>query len=129
MPDSPAQEVRRLVGVYHADGSLLGEVRYWVGARLGRAHCSLCEVTHGTFRARPEWKACAAGLPVPFTAVHLDERDPALRVTTEGCTPCVAAEGDDGWFVLVTADEIEACAGSPEALATTITAALEASGG
>ena len=129
MPDAPVREIDRLVGVYHADGSLLGEVRYWVGARLGRAHCSLCEVTHGTFRARPEWRACAAELPVPFTTVHLDEREPALRDATEGRTPCIAARSGDGWFVLVTTDEIEACAGSPKALATTIGSALEASGG
>jgi hypothetical protein len=116
--------VRRLVGVYHADGSVVGELRYWVGARLGRAHCALCDVTHGTFRARPEWKACVAALPVPFTTVHLDEREPALRDATEGRTPCVAAEGPAGWSVLVTAAEIEACAGSPEALAEVITTAL-----
>jgi hypothetical protein len=116
--------VRRLVGVYHADGSVMGELRYWVGARLGRAHCALCDVTHGTFRARPEWKACVAALPVPFTTVHLDERDPDLRAATEGRTPCVAAEGPSGWSVLVTASEIEACAGSPAAIAEAITTAL-----
>jgi hypothetical protein len=125
MAATASRGVDRLVGVYHADGSILGEVRYWVGARLGRAHCSLCDVTHGTFRARPEWKACAAELPVPFSTVHLDEREPALLEATEGRTPCVAAEGGDGWTVLVTADEIEACAGSPEALSAVITAALE----
>lgn len=116
--------VRRLVGVYHAEGTLVGELRYWIGARLGRAHCALCDITHGTFRARPEWKACADALPVPFTAVRLDEREPALAAATEGHTPCVAAETGDGWFVLVGADELEACDGRPEALAQAIAEAL-----
>jgi hypothetical protein len=44
--------VRRLVGVYDADGTLRGEVGYWVGARLGRAHCALCDITHSPIRER-----------------------------------------------------------------------------
>ena len=41
---------QELVGVYHADGSLLGEARYVVGKILGRAHCSLCDITHDMVR-------------------------------------------------------------------------------
>ena len=36
-----------LVGVYHADGSLLGELRYIWGKLRGTAHCTLCDITHG----------------------------------------------------------------------------------
>ncbi len=69
MSTSPAQAqpcIVRLVGVYDADGTVRGELAYWVGARLGRRHCALCHITHGSVRQRPEWKACRAGLPVPF---------------------------------------------------------------
>ena len=52
MPDA----VRELIGVYDADGTLLGEARYWIGARLGRTHCSLCEITHGLFTERADWR-------------------------------------------------------------------------
>jgi hypothetical protein len=30
--------IRRLVGVYNANGSVSGELAYFIGARLGRAH-------------------------------------------------------------------------------------------
>jgi hypothetical protein len=33
--------LRRLVGVYNADGSVRGELTYFINARLGRAHCAL----------------------------------------------------------------------------------------
>ena len=38
--------VRELIGVYDADATLWGEVSYWVGARLGQRHCSLCDIMH-----------------------------------------------------------------------------------
>ncbi|MBA2282333.1 MAG: hypothetical protein H0W25_14065 [Acidimicrobiia bacterium] len=36
-------EITRLIGVYDADGSVLGELSYFLKARLGRAHCALCD--------------------------------------------------------------------------------------
>jgi hypothetical protein len=33
-----------LIGVYAADGTVTGELAYFVGARLGRAHCALCDI-------------------------------------------------------------------------------------
>ena len=36
--------------------ALVGEARYWIGARLGRAHCALCDITHGLFTERDDWR-------------------------------------------------------------------------
>jgi hypothetical protein len=110
-PVAPSTPVERLVGVYHADGTLLGELRYWFGARVGRAHCALCDITHGTFRAKPEWVDGRNGLGVPFETVHLDERSPDLERATEGATPCVVAGTAAGWVELLGPDELEALAG------------------
>ena len=80
-PDAaPPRRIVRLVGVYDADSTVRGELAYRVSARLGRRHCSLCEITHGSVRQRPEWKACPAGLPVPFDTYHRnDQPDPIRR--------------------------------------------------
>ena len=45
-----SQQIVRLIGVYDANGTLSGELAYWIGARLGRRHCSLCDITHGSVR-------------------------------------------------------------------------------
>ena len=84
-------EIVSLIGVYNADGTLSGELRYWFGARLGRTHCALCEITHGTFLEKDEWKRISRALPVPFDAVHLDQRSPEVRAASGTATPCVIA--------------------------------------
>jgi len=116
--------VTRLTGVYHADGSLLGELRYLIGSRLGRTHCSLCDITHGAVREKPAWRAERDRLPVPFTAVHLDERTPEERAASEGRTPCILAHGPDGIRVLLGPAELDACGGDPSALTAAIERAL-----
>lgn len=110
--------VTELVGVYHASGTLWGELSYWVGARLGRAHCALCDVTHGTFRPRAGWSACAEALPVPFVTYHLNDRPDDVVRASEGRTPCVLARTSDpaALHLLVGAADLEACDGDPAAL-------------
>lgn len=112
--------VRRLVGVYNASGTPWGEISYWLKARVGGAHCALCDITHGSVREKSEWKQCRTQLPIPFETVHLDERDDALRSFTDGQAPCVVADTDDGLVLLVDDHGLSACAGSPEHLIATI---------
>jgi hypothetical protein len=118
--------VVRLIGVYDADHTMRGELRYWVGARLGRAHCALCDVTHGVLRARRTWKEYRAGLPVPFDTYHRDDQPHATRAL--GSAPFVAAETTTGLEMLLTPDALDACAGSLDALVSAIEAAVAARG-
>ena len=59
--------------MYDADGGVVGELTYVVGHLLGRTSCSLCDLTHGSVRRRPEWDAMVARLPVPVRLVHRNE--------------------------------------------------------
>ena len=113
----PAAIVTALTGVYHADGSVIGELRYWIGARLGRTHCALCDITHGNVREKAGWRAARAQLAVPFRAVHLDERSPAEATASDGHTPCVLAYTEAGIELLLGPAELEDCAGDPARLA------------
>ena len=118
-------EVRELVGVYHAKGTVLGELTYWVAARLGRGHCQLCDITHGSIREKPEWRSCRDAMAVPFRTVHLDERSPAVAQATEGRTPCVVAVTDDGVHLLLGPEELARCEGSPVRLVEAVEAAMD----
>ena len=124
----PTNALRRLIGVYDADGSLRGELTYWVGARLGRAHCSLCDITHGLARERAEWKACRLGLPIPFDTYHRDDQPAAVRAAITGPLPVVVAETDAGIVPLVDAVELAACAGSIDRLMAAVETAVARAG-
>jgi hypothetical protein len=118
--------VRRLVGVYDADGGVVGELSYFIGKRLGRAHCALCDITHGTVREKTEWQACRDDLPLPFTAVHRNEVPGQVARAVDVDAPYVALEDDGVVTVLLDGDDLEACAGSPAALVDAIRRRLPA---
>lgn len=120
--------VHRLIGVYDADGTLAGELRYWVGARLGRAHCALCDITHGLVRERGDWRACRDTLPVEFATYHRDDQPDAVRAATGDRAPVVVAETGDGFVVLLDGDALDACAADPERLVAAVTDAVAAYG-
>ncbi len=119
------RSVTRLVGVYDANGTLRGELAYWIGARLGRRHCSLCDITHSSVRQRPEWKACRATLAVPFDTYHRDDQPASVRSAAGDRAPVVTAElGDGTTVVLLAPAEVDACDGAIDRLVAAIEAAM-----
>lgn len=124
MTEPLSSPVLRLTGVYDAAGSLVGELRYLVGRTFGQRHCALCDITHGRVREKAAWRAARRQLPVPFTAVHLDERDAEERAVSEGQAPCVLAHTVEGVYVLLAGDELERCAGDPHLLVDALMRAL-----
>lgn len=120
-----APGLRRVVGVYDADHTLLGEAAYWVGARLGRRHCALCDITHGLFTAKREWTECRSQLPYTFDTYHRDDQPGTVRAALFGRAPAVAAEMEDGSVVpLLSGNELEACDGDVQRLLDAVDAAL-----
>ncbi len=97
-----------LTGVYDADGGAIGELKYWIGARLGKKHCSLCEVTHSAIRERREWSETRSTLSVEFRTVHRDEQRGPVSTATNGLFPAVVAQAEDGVaYLLLDAADIE----------------------
>ena len=123
-----SRTVRRLIGIYDAEATLRGELTYWVGARLGRAHCALCDITHGLVRERRDWKTLKADLPAPFATFHRDDRPAEITAVVGDGAPIVVADTAMGAVRLLGPPELEACASSPERLITAILQAVDAAG-
>ena len=117
----------RLIGIYEAEGSLLGELRYVVGKLRGTRHCSLCDITHGRVRKKPAFAALEQRLPVAIDLLHLDELSPRLQAASAGHTPCVLIDDAAGLRVLLSRAELEEHAGSVEAFERALLAKLATS--
>ncbi len=116
----------RLIGVYDADGGLLGEAAYVWGKLRGTRHCALCDITHSAVRRRPAWDAMVARLGVSFELLHLNELSAELvdAVRTAGA-PVVLVEDDAGLRVLFTGDELDTLGGSVAAFETALAQRLD----
>lgn len=127
-PSLEAEKIIRLIGVYNADSTLRGELSYWVGARLGRAHCALCNITHGSVREKRDWKQCRAGLPVPFDSYHRNDQPDTVRSAAGGLVPIVVAETNAGIVALLGPTELDGCAGHVHQLTAAIERAVDERG-
>lgn len=118
--------VDELIGVYDADSTLIGEVSYWIGARLGTRHCSLCDLTHGLFTTKAEWTSCVRLLTVPFVTYHRnDAPDEVLRAAACGF-PVVLARRGDALEVALDPAALEQFGGSTTAFAASLRQLLDA---
>lgn len=128
MPDSgvDASWVERLVGVYDADGGIVGEARYIVGHLLGRTECALCDITHSPVRRKGSWVRLVDELHVPLTAVHRNEIPSELTdVVVPVRLPAVYAVLADGSAVeLIGREELKALDGSVERFGDLVRARL-----
>lgn len=120
--------ISEFVGVYDADASLVGEVSYWIGARLGRRHCSLCDLTHGLFTKKAEWTQCTRRLSVPFATFHRDDASDEVLHAAGGSFPVVLARRGGRLGVVITPAELEQFGGSTSAFADHLARLLEDDG-
>lgn len=119
--DALKPQITDLYGVYDADATLVGEAMYWIGARLGLRHCSLCDITHSLFTEKSEWQQCVKKLQtehgITFKAFHRDDQPNEVRTVIDGNYPAVVARDTQGHFTLfMNSAQIEACQKSPQKL-------------
>jgi hypothetical protein len=94
------QKPIRLIGVYNADGGVVGELKYFFGHLVGIAKCELCDITHSPIRRKASFDKLAGELKsdygLDFALKHLNERTEAETKASAAKEPCVLAEYPDG---------------------------------
>ena len=94
------QKPIRLIGVYNADGGVIGELKYFFGHLIGVAKCELCDITHSSIRRKASFDQLAGELKteygLDFALKHLNERTESETKASSGKEPCVLAEYPDG---------------------------------
>lgn len=108
---------RRLIGIYKADGGIIGEVSYFLGHLVGVRNCSLCDVTHSPFKKKAEFKKFQARLlenhQLEVSLVHMNERSESELAASKGREPCVLLQHEDGSMsMFLDYEELAAAKGS-----------------
>ena len=104
-----------LVGIYDADGTLVGELRYAAGKLLGREKCALCDITHGwNPMGSRRWKQACAVSDVELELVHRDEATDDQMAAASGL-PSILRQRDGQWSEAMPAPEIAQFVGHPVA--------------
>ena len=116
------------MGIYNAEGSLSGEVAYFLGKLAGTRHCALCDITHGIIREKKAFKEAKSNLAIPFETLHLDELDETMSEFTEDAA-CILALSSGSAKLFVTNDELQSCNGNVDALLHLIRSRLSTKSG
>jgi hypothetical protein len=115
MSESSSQ-FSEFIGIYNAESTIFGELSYWIGARLGVRHCSLCDITHGLFAQRSEWKECISTLQVPFITHHINDAPADALHAASGNFPVILGRSTNRLTVVLNDAQIQNCNGSADAL-------------
>ncbi|MBM64775.1 MAG: hypothetical protein CMH55_00910 [Myxococcales bacterium] len=115
----------RLIGVYHADGSFMGELRYAMGLFRG-VHCSLCDISHGGVRMKEAFRQWMESRSETVKMLHLDEQPSDLAAFTLGQTPCLVLDRGAGWEMLLGDADLKACGGDVASFVAAVEARLAA---
>lgn len=118
-----------LIGVYKADGGIIGEVSYFLGHLIGLRECNLCDITHSPVRKKSAFKAYEAKLlkerGINMKLVHMNERTEAELAASKGREPCVLLQYDDGSIsMFLDYVELKAASGSVDSFAKLVDSRL-----
>jgi hypothetical protein len=106
------REISRLVLVFDANAGKLNAFVDSVKKVLMVSGCSLCAITHGLAGERNEWKNCKDEFGVPVDYLHRNEIPEALNKQIAGQLPCIVAEVEGEFILLLKPEVLERCRGS-----------------
>ena len=112
---------RNFVGIYNADGTILGEISYVAKKLVGRGSCALCDITHGWTGRRRDFDTTCTSAGVEWTLLHRDEAS-ADQLTAAGALPAVIRQNENGeWEQVLGPSDLDECDGDPTALVARLT--------
>ena len=119
-----------LIGVYKADGGIVGEFSYFFGHLVGLRSCSLCDISHSPIMKKLSFKALEKHLlaqhGIGVRMIHLNERNERERKASEGREPCILLEyPDQSISMFLDSSDLTALSGSVSSLKKLIESRLD----
>lgn len=119
-----------LIGVYKADGGIVGELTYFFGHLVGVRSCSLCSISHSPVKKKSSFKALEQHLlaehGIAVRMIHLNERNDRERLASEGREPCMLLEyPDETISMFIDSSDLTALSGSVSSLKKLVVSRLD----
>ena len=118
----------RILAIYDADSSVIGELTYAVGKLTGTRNCALCDITHGLNPfGKWSWRGyCKDRAEVEW--LHRNEISDEMLAQLPTSLPCVIKQDDSGYLcTLLDTSALMACKGKVERFDQKLTRALSES--
>ena len=94
---------------------MAGELNYLYGKYFLDEHCELCDITHSTVSAKPEWKEWIGALKCENYVLHTNEAKAMDIDFTQFVLPVVLLDRGNGLEELVSKNEMAECGKGVEA--------------
>lgn len=119
-----------LIGIYKADGGIVGELSYFFGHLVGLRSCSLCDISHSPIMKKPSFKALEKHLlaqhGIGVRMIHLNERNEREQKASAGREPCILLEyPDQSISMFLDSSDLTALSGSVSSLKKLIESRLD----
>ncbi|MFL2986115.1 MAG: hypothetical protein ACJZ57_02610 [Candidatus Poriferisodalaceae bacterium] len=106
----------KFVGLYNADGSLVGELRYARAKLTNSASCSLCDLTHGWNPfGKSSWRTACKETKVQIDLLHRDEALEGQLSAVETLPAIVQFDGHK-WIQVMDSEQIASYRNAPREL-------------
>ena len=102
----------RILAIYDADFTVLGEIAYAIGKVTGTRSCSLCDISHGfNPLGKRNWRSYCETRP-EIEWIHRNDLDEEMRVALTCDLPCVVVRDSIGsCHTLLDGAELSECNG------------------
>jgi len=119
-----------LIGIYKADGGIVGELSYFFGHLIGIRSCSLCDISHSPIRKKSSFKVLEQHLldehAISVRMIHMNERNERELKASEGREPCMLLKyPDESISMLLDSADLTALSGSVSSLKKLILSRLD----
>jgi hypothetical protein len=119
-----------LIGIYKADGGVIGELSYFFGHLIGVRSCSLCDISHSPVMKKSSFKKLEQEMlkehGIAIKMIHLNERNDRELKASAGREPCVLLEyPDQSISMFLDAVDLKALSGSVTSLRKLILSRLD----
>ncbi len=119
-----------LIGIYKADGGVIGELSYFFGHLIGVRSCSLCDISHSPVKKKSAFKKLEQEMlkehGIAIKMIHLNERNDRELKASAGREPCMLLEyPDQSISMFLDAVDLKALSGSVSSLRKLILSRLD----